>query len=542
MKRIFALILALTTLAALPFVASAAEVEEDLEYISDQKDIVFWVAWDVKKPVIVFISPDGTEFDPMVMADETETIIKGNAMYYVVRAAERGQWRVRYDKGSNKEISVSVHDYNGGLYIKSFNIGEVTENSLKTEFLVGAAEERVRYRYKISAMIDRTGGEKLLDNGYAYTDEEASLTLDLKGLSTYSAYVLKLYVWYSVNDTDVYDFAFSEEFSYTNTDVDSAEFDYHITVLPEEQLVFVDWEELPRGSDSVLLAVFEDGGEEPAAFDQYELPIFEALQLSYGPEAKKITVEMSVCMNGVNTAPVSKTVTLGDFGLSIPVEAAVNTINLPLNYKGFSGETVSVTVNGYVTETVLNGDGALSVTVGDGSNEIAAEYAADNNVSWKIAKTVFVDRIAPVLSMNRSYDGMTAVDDLFTVSGTALDCKTVTVNGNEAPLDADGYFTYDLKLLPGSNVITVVALDPLGNEARYTAAVKYATAEVETAESGYDRVANAGTDTLIDKLLDENSYWVLGAAGVLSLLIVVYVIIFWRKKATDNGKKGGGKE
>ena len=166
MKRIFTIIITLLLMAALVVPAYAAPEEADLEYINTQKDVVFWVSWDQEQPQIIFIAPDGTEYDPSVTSDTTTTIVGEKDLYYVVLDAQAGQWRVRYDKGNNTEIKISVHDYQAGIRIESFTLGEAEGNYLPVTFLAEGAEG-THFQYRISAMVDHTGMEKELRTGSA---------------------------------------------------------------------------------------------------------------------------------------------------------------------------------------------------------------------------------------------------------------------------------------------------------------------------------------------------------------------------------------
>ena len=153
MKQIIAFLVMLCIIPVTFIAAYAAEIEADLEYLDSSKSVVFWVEWDVETPSVVFISPDGVEFDPMVESEGTSTIMSENSMYYVVENAAAGQWRVRYDKGKNTALDISVHDYMEGIFIQSFVIGDVDGDYLDTEFIV-TSEEDISYNYKISAMIE----------------------------------------------------------------------------------------------------------------------------------------------------------------------------------------------------------------------------------------------------------------------------------------------------------------------------------------------------------------------------------------------------
>lgn len=526
MKRllIFCLILILAVTLAVP--ALAAEEEQELVTLDTPRDVVFWVSWDTETPEIVFLAPDGRVYDPTAEAADTTTILSGTDLYYVILNAPAGRWRVRFDKGANQKLDISVHDYNPGLTIETFTVGEVEGDRIPVDFRVAGADSQ-RYSYRVSAMIDHTGMEKELSSGSDTVGRDVGIRVPLNSLSTYSGYLLKLYVWYDDGGTDIFDFAFSDRFSYTNTAADQRAQDFALTVLPEEQVLIVAWPDLPWNAEQVLVAVFEDGAAEPAMFDEYDPKSTDSVQLAYDPAAERVDVEFTVRFNGVNTAPTRKGLSPAGFGLALPEGDSRNSAVISMTYTGFSRQPVDVTVNGYLTETVLDGDGTLNLTLGDDWNEILAEFTDDGGITWQLRRNIFVDRIPPVLSMSRSYDGMQVDGGTLTVSGTAMDCASVTVNGEAVTVGDGGLFSREIKLTEGSNLITVIAADALGNESRYTAAV-YRGAGAQERTQG--ETGQSGPGSLLELLTGPGKYWVLLIVSVLCLMVVGYALIFWRRE------------
>lgn len=529
MKRIFTIIITLLLMAVLVVPAYAAQEEADLEYINTQKDVVFWVSWDQEQPLIIFIAPDGTEYDPNVTSDTTTTIVGEKDLYYVVLDAQAGQWRVRYDKGNNTEIKISVHDYQAGIRIESFTIGEVEGNYLPVHFLAEGAEGTY-FQYRISAMVDHTGMEKELRTGSAMVGNDITDSVYLGDLSTYDGYMLKLYIWYDQNGTDIFDFAFSEPFAYINNDLDNRAEDFALTVLPEEQLLYIFWPDLSWSVEKVMVAVFEDGASEPSVFDEYDPNETDSVQLAYDPSAKQVDVEFIVTINGVNAAPKRKTLHLDSLHLTLPKGDAFNSLSLPMTYTGFVKQPVTVTVNGYASELILDGDGSVNITLGDDWNTLSVSYLDAENITWQIQRQIFVDRIPPILTMNQPYDGMRVTGKSITITGIANDCAALTVNGTTVNVNEDGMFTYELKLQDGGNALTVIASDKMGNEAQYSAMIYCGDHVEEWIENEENKSAPGG---LLETLTGPGSYWGLAICSVVCLLVIVYALIFWRKE----GKK-----
>ena len=522
--KIFSVALAL--LLMLPMMTVFAEQQEaDSVLLEQSRDVVFWVKWDVHTPDIVFLAPDGTVYDPTAQRSDTETMMDTNSMYYIVHKAQAGQWRVRYDKGTNTKLDVSVHDYSGSIHVETFNVGQVQDDYMDVAFLV-AGDREVTYHYRISAVVERSGSEKELRNGTATTGYEVSTNVSLSKLSSYSAYMLKLYVWYDDNGTDIFDMVYSDPFSYTNTEADAQVVPYEVTILPEEYLVEVRFGDVPWSMESAVVALFEDDGAEPLMFDEYQVQDNTVIQLSYDPRAKKVAVEVTAKIGEVNAQPQRKTIDIKNMGITLPQGTLFNSLVYSVNYTGFSNQNVDLDVNGTKIAAVFNGSGMTNVNLVDDWNDFSLSYKDAQDVVWKIKRRLFVDRIPPTLSMNQMYDGISVDSGHITIAGTVTDCSKLTVNGAEVTFDAKGAFAQELSLSSGENKVAVVAVDKAGNEVQYAAKIYYGAAPVNQVSVGEDGSVPGG---LLETLTGKGNYWVLLACGVIALLVVGYALVFWRK-------------
>ncbi len=526
MKKVFALAICLMLLAAMAAPAFAAEVTENLQYLDRVQDIVFRVKWDKEQPSVVFLAPNGTVYDPMKEMAGTTTVIGQNELFYVVEKAARGQWKVRYDKLSNEVLEISVKETTTPVVIESFQVEAVDGNRLPYRFTVSGAEDQ-RYQYEISAITQKGGVKKLLASGNAYVDEEITGRVDLSGLSSHSAYMLQLDVWYMKDGVEINDFAYSDPFAYKNENADQNAMDFHVTVQPEENLLEVSWPNVSWNTDKVLVAIFEDGAAEPMSFDEYDPHRSNSVQLSFSPTAKQVAVEVTATVNGVNAAPVRKTMDLANYGISLPAGNAFNSVLLPMTYANCTEQLATVTVNGYATELVLNGSGTTNITLGDDWNQLEIRMDTQDNVTWCIRREIFIDRVAPKLTMSQPYDGMSTKDPSVVISGTALDCAWVTVNGQNVALDGGNQFSFQLSLAAGGNTVHVVASDKLGNETQYTALI-YCGEDMDAWLNEQDNQSQPGG--FVELLTGEGTYWVLGIAGVSGLLVIGYALLFWRKE------------
>lgn len=527
MKRIIIALMVLSVLLCMAVPALAAVEEAPLEFIDRQKDVVFWVSWDVAQPQIQFLAPNGAVYDPMVQSDTTSTMLGEGRMYYVVKQAPAGQWHIRYDKGENTLLEVSVHDYAAPLHIEQFQISQPNGDRMEVKFLVGGDADTV-YQYRISVVTDHTGMEKELQSGTSQVGRDMSQQVYLDGLSTYDAYMLKLYVWYDQDGADIFDFVYSQPFAYTNSQADAQASDFDLTVMPETGVLYLTVPKLSWNVDSVLVAVFENGEAEPVMYDRYAPDDMQDLQLAFDPAATEVAVEVSLEIDGVNAAPVRKTFDPRAMGISLPDGEAFNTLVIPMTYTGMSQQLTLVEINGYQKELVLNGDGSMNITLGDDWNDLKILYLDAQGITWMLQRKIFVDRIAPVLDMSQNYDGMTVETSTVTIAGSVVDYASVTINGQAVEVDKNGLFSLQIQLTNGANTVEVVAADQLGNESRYTAVVYHGVTQEEWNENEQQKAAPGG---LLEKLVGPGSYWALVLTIVVCLMIIGYALIFWRKEA-----------
>ena len=74
------------------------------------------------------------------------------------------------------------------------------------------------------------------------------------------------------------------------------------------------------------------------------------------------------------------------------------------------------------------------------------------------------DSAAPSISLVRSSAGVVTNKDLTVISGVVSESASLTVAGIPATVRADGSFEVPVSLVEGANTITLVAVDPAGNQ------------------------------------------------------------------------------
>ncbi len=531
MKKILLLIITLSLLS-FPFITASAEVlEGDLDYLTSVQDTVFWISWDVSTPDIELIAPNGTIYDPTANYSNASTIINENSIYFILKNAPAGQWKVRYDKGDNTKLDISMHKYQSPIYIQSFTIDEVYNNVISVNFNV-SGEQNIVYDYKITAVVDYSGDEiDLGAEGRSYVGASETRTVYLDNLPTYSDYKLKLQVWYSSDGADIIDFTYSPSFAYTNSFLESFKTDYELTVNPESGVLKVSIPNANWRISSFIVAVFENGESDPVMYNEYESENVYNIQLAFDPSATKVDIEVTAKVNGVPSSPVRKTFNPNDFRLSIPNGNSFNTLYLPMNYTNLNDQLITVAINEYQTEIKLNGDGDVNIELGDDWNSLSISYVDEENITWTIVRDVFIDRIAPILNLSQSYDSMVIDSDSISINGNVIDCNKVTINGETISIDKNGLFSWDFSLTTGANTIELVASDAVGNETRYTAVIYHniSAEEAATLSNGSDESEEENEAGWLYDVLS-NNFWPMIIIAIPVIVGLVYAIIFWRKE------------
>ena len=525
MKKFYRLVLLALTIALLALTALAAQ--QEFHYLESQRDVVISVTWTDAQPSVKFIAPDGTVFDPLEETDRTRTTMSDGAMLYVIFDAPAGQWSVDLEKRGTEQVAISMFDYLPAPEITEFTVGAIADGRVQADFTV-AMDDDYSYDYRIGAVISPGGDEIELTTGSASANRAVSRTVYLDDLRAYDAWMLKLTVTRTVDGTDCEDVAYSAPFSYVPDDAEDAP-EFTLTVEPEEFLADVAWDDLPWGAEQVLVALFEDGAEEPSWFDTFD-PRDGKAEFGFDPAAGTIRVELTAQSGGVYGQTAAKTVDLDASGLMIEDVEAVNRLRLGMDYVNMEGTLTTVRVGEDETELSLSGSGSVSIVLADGWNDISAWYTDPDGVVWRYARSVFVDRTAPTLTMAEPYDGMTTERDSVTLLGAAPDAARVTVGGEAIALGASGGFSADVRLDFGENVVTVTAADALGNEAVYTAVItRTGGPALPSADVGPD----AGSAGSGGSWLHDLPMLVCAALG---LLLVIYALVFWHKKKKEDAK------
>lgn len=133
----------------------------------------------------------------------------------------------------------------------------------------------------------------------------------------------------------------------------------------------------------------------------------------------------------------------------------------------------SVLVNGQ-SAAVSGGAFSLAVTLSESENEITVTATNGAGLSTTISRSVILDTVPPVLTVESPTGGEITTNPSFTLSGTASDAtsgiSSVTINGEAVDLTG-GAFSKSVSLLEGTNQFVFVATDNAGLQTTVTRTV-----------------------------------------------------------------------
>jgi sugar lactone lactonase YvrE len=169
-------------------------------------------------------------------------------------------------------------------------------------------------------------------------------------------------------------------------------------------------------------------------------------------------------------------------------QAPVVTITLPLNNS--ITNQLAVNVSGTVTDataiTLVINNNPVSITSGGAFQTNVALTEGKNNITvtatdaagniTKTTKTVIKDTQPPIVIIASPVDNLITNVSSLSMNGTINDSTacTLTIDGTSVPI-ATGAFNYQLSLIEGQNIITVIATDAAGNTTSVTRSIRLDT-------------------------------------------------------------------
>ena len=446
--------------------AKAEMTEADLVYLSEADDLAIAVTFEKNDVKVSFISPEGKVYDTSKPGDDMVVFSSEKAMYVAIAGAKEGQWKIRYDKGSNPEIGVTVDLVEEPIWVKDIKVYPAKDGILPVEFVATQEGSDRWYDYTVSLSSDNNyGPAKELHSGSGVVNEKVHLDLDLSNVNSHDEYYLLIRVRYMESDSEYFDMDYSEKFSYTNPNATEKIDDYQVTIEESTGTITIDWtDKLPWGTNEVFLRFTEDekepmefvceGGENTASY-------------AYEKGAKKVKVDVyAIFDNGRMSEATTKEISLeksaDEFSIDLGVDGLTNSTTLEFEYKNANNQEIITKLNNEEEKPViLNGDGKKQLKLTEDNNEFRVTYTDANGYIHKITKVINIDRIAPTLEIFESIDGSVTGKDNIIITGKTSGADKLTVNDIEVELgDKGDALVAGDKLVVGTNGILEYSASP----------------------------------------------------------------------------------
>jgi hypothetical protein len=167
------------------------------------------------------------------------------------------------------------------------------------------------------------------------------------------------------------------------------------------------------------------------------------------------------------------------------------------------GATITVGTNQTTVET--GGVFSLDVQISEGTNPLSITARDPAGNGWTVYRTVTLDTVPPMLTIEEPVDGLLTKDDKVRVAGLVENTEGVVLSvGGSFVLPVDGFYDYTISITEGENFILVTAFDAAGNRADANRTVIRRTQPplLEITRPEYDYVVTNEVDYRIEGITD----------------------------------------
>ncbi len=503
-------------------------IRKQLDSTAETADITFFVRWKTQEPVVRFINDAGEVFDPYQSSDNTSLTKFDDSYYYLIKDAKPTIWSIEYQKLVDETFEVVVNPSYPTIVIDQFDT-VINNDRLNLSFNV-SGDQNVTVNYMLSATAKGLSGEYQLYDSTCQTNQIVDKTIDISSLRSRNDYRFVLKAWYTINQYDVFDIVSSETFAFNNKDYNIDLAEMILTVYPDENIVKADWSQTDYSGYKGIVAVFNDDKETPFHYTESTESGYAVAKLD--PLTSTMRVDVSLLIDEMYSNPVAKSLDLNAIKLKCEPPAFTNQPYMTVSYNGLKNQTVWLIVNDKETEIVLNGDGELQVELVAGQNDCQLIYKDQANIQWVLQPKVYLDIVAPKLTMLEKYDQLYTTEDTIDLLGVANDAVKLTINDKVVQLQEAGRFSETVSLQLGENQFIVKAYDSAGNVSQYLASIyrtESGAKELPSVEDAADKELQLNKNAILG-FIEQTPYFYLYISIGISALIIIYALLFWRKE------------
>lgn len=138
-----------------------------------------------------------------------------------------------------------------------------------------------------------------------------------------------------------------------------------------------------------------------------------------------------------------------------------------------SAVTVATSTKSGVAE-VIGGAWSYAVTLTEGANILNVSAQKPNSANTVVSATISLDTTSPILTVSALANGSYTSTQVQNISGSVADQNIASVTVNGLPVELKGNaFSAAVSLVNGSNQVSVVAVDTVGNETTNTRTITF---------------------------------------------------------------------
>lgn len=442
---------------------SAETNELKLDITEDYTNAVFSIVWEnaEQEAGVELSAPSGTIYNSVNTPDAVYEA-KGEA-FVNVGQAEKGTWTIRVTGDNLGKIDVYAGQLPGSLVIDSFTVSQNADH-FDASYAVSDCPETLTI--EIFADRDKEGydGERVY-NGTGNASGTVSFNMDTLGGGEYHFYI-------RVSADEAYKRKYADAIiSYQNPNL--KEKVNGVKGGKYNDGYYISWEKESENSDYGAYTVYVwDENLNLNIEEELEGQGFYYQDFQEGETKVYLAVVKKGSPCNYDRIEVLKTT---------EVSASVN-YDADENVTSHTYITADVGFDGNAAfDAFLNGEiilenekeaGTYKVDLSEGDNEVIFCVTDEQGNVKEFLKNIYVDTIAPALSVSEDIHNLTTAQNYIYISGYSEAGATLTLNGKPVEM-TQGYFNEKANLSLGENTIQLEAVDGAGNKSVYTALVKY---------------------------------------------------------------------
>lgn len=459
--RKFFLVLVLIFLFLINFTSPIFAETKTSEFITTTKkeNITVIFTFETEVVDITFVSPSGIKKSKN---DSDVDFASGDLWAsYRINNAEIGTWSVQYDLGNNSSIKFSIIDENYTLSINNLTVKDINDNVLSISFNVNCLSGDIDYKYELYAITQDESENKLLQKGDGISNTAKELNVDLSNLNSgkYSFYLDVYHM--DESGGEIFDSASTDEVEYScEGDLNCID-NFAIYINKNHSECKLEWQDFYI-NDAQMYRVVAIADEENIYDKEVNNDVFEET-FSYPADTNQLVLKLAYKEDEYWSAYKIKNINLNDEYLSNESGDIVTSF-INVSYLTKEKKVLKTKINDVEDEIEIENSGNIKFNLDCPVNSVYMEFEGSDLTHYIIDETVYIDDVAPTITLFDEIDGKTIYEKAFTLIGKVNGASSFLINGETIDLNENSIFYYDVKINSGENKIEMLASDINGNE------------------------------------------------------------------------------